>query len=76
MSKAMAAGVPQLILPLAYDQLDNAIRVRRLGAGVLLEPASFDVTKFFEAIDACGAVDFMSEGRQQPKMPAEKLSFD
>jgi len=36
-SKALAAGVPQLILPFAFDQLDNALRVRRLGAGDFLK---------------------------------------
>jgi rhamnosyltransferase subunit B len=29
----MSAGIPQLVLPVAYDQTDNAIRVKRLGAG-------------------------------------------
>jgi len=32
-AKALAAGVPQLIIPFAFDQLDNALRVQRLGAG-------------------------------------------
>src|SRR5207248_592859 len=32
-AKALAAGVPQVILPLAYDQKDNAIRVKRLDIG-------------------------------------------
>src|SRR5947207_1844678 len=32
-AEAFAAGVPQLILPIAFDQKDNAIRVKRLGAG-------------------------------------------
>jgi rhamnosyltransferase subunit B len=32
-AKALAAGTPQLILPFAFDQLDNAIRVKELGAG-------------------------------------------
>jgi rhamnosyltransferase subunit B len=32
-AKALAAGVPQLILPFAFDQMDNAHRVKQLGAG-------------------------------------------
>jgi rhamnosyltransferase subunit B len=30
---ALAAGAPQLVLPLAFDQFDNAVRVKRLGRG-------------------------------------------
>jgi rhamnosyltransferase subunit B len=37
-SEAMAAGIPQLILPMAWDQPDNAERVRRLGVGDSLPP--------------------------------------
>ena len=29
----MAAGIPQLVLPKAFDQFDNADRIRRLGVG-------------------------------------------
>ena len=36
LSQAFAAGVPQLIFPLAHDQFDNADRLERLGAGVSL----------------------------------------
>ncbi len=32
-SACMAAGIPQIIRPMAYDQFDNASRVERLGAG-------------------------------------------
>lgn len=33
-AKAFAAGIPQMIIPLAHDQFDNAQRVERLGAGL------------------------------------------
>lgn len=39
-AQALAAGVPQLILPLAWDQPDNAFRVKHLGAGDWLDPRS------------------------------------
>jgi rhamnosyltransferase subunit B len=32
-AKGLAAGVPQLILPFAFDQVDNGTRVKRLGVG-------------------------------------------
>jgi UDP:flavonoid glycosyltransferase YjiC (YdhE family) len=32
-AQALATATPQLILPLAFDQRDNAMRVKRLGAG-------------------------------------------
>ena len=32
-ASALATGTPQLVLPLAFDQKDNAMRVKRLGAG-------------------------------------------
>ena len=39
--EAMAAGIPQLIMPLAYDQPDNARRLKDLGVGDSLKPARF-----------------------------------
>ncbi len=33
MSQAIAAGIPQIIMPMAFDQLDNATRVKRLDIG-------------------------------------------
>jgi len=38
---ALAAGVPQVILPFAHDQLDNAARIQRLGVGRAISPARF-----------------------------------
>lgn len=37
-SAALQAGCPQLVLPLAWDQPDNAARVVALGAGLTLGP--------------------------------------
>ncbi len=33
-ARALASGTPQLILPFGFDQMDNAARVERLGAGL------------------------------------------
>jgi rhamnosyltransferase subunit B len=32
-AKALMAGTPQLVIPFAYDQKDNAARLKRIGAG-------------------------------------------
>ncbi|MDE1166660.1 MAG: glycosyltransferase [Pseudomonas sp.] len=36
MSLALAAGIPQVVMPVAHDQFDNAERLHRLGCGVKL----------------------------------------
>jgi UDP:flavonoid glycosyltransferase YjiC (YdhE family) len=41
MSQALAAGVPQVIMPMGFDQCDNAARVERLGVGKSLPPKRF-----------------------------------
>lgn len=40
-AQAMAAGIPQLVVPMAFDQPDNAARLERLGIGASLRPAKF-----------------------------------
>ena len=40
-AQALQAGKPQLIMPLAHDQLDNAARVRRFGVGESLSRTRF-----------------------------------
>lgn len=40
-AQAMRAGVPQLVMPLAFDQADNATRMKRLGVARLLFPKRF-----------------------------------
>lgn len=39
-AQAIAAGIPQLVLPFAHDQFDNAARLARLGVALTLRPTS------------------------------------
>lgn len=42
-AQGLAAGVPQLVWPLAHDQFDNAARLTALGVGDELRPKHFTV---------------------------------
>lgn len=44
-SQALAAGIPQLIMPMGFDQPDNAARLELLGVGRSLPPYRFTGTK-------------------------------
>lgn len=41
-SQALAAGIPQVIMPMGFDQFDNGDRVARLGVGRMLPRSRFD----------------------------------
>jgi rhamnosyltransferase subunit B len=52
-AQAMQASVPQLVMPLAFDQADNAARMKRLGVAKTLFPKRFtgkNVAKVLMAI--------------------------
>jgi len=51
MAQALAAGVPQLVTPLAHDQFDNAVRLRRLGCGDYILPRKFSPITAQEKLD-------------------------
>jgi len=40
-AQAIAAGIPQLVVPSTHDQPDNAVHVRRLGVGDFLLPRAY-----------------------------------
>src|SRR5690606_36416997 len=44
-SQALAAGIPQLVRPLAFDQFDNAARLKRLGVAEQLTPRQFRTSR-------------------------------
>lgn len=51
-AQALSAGVPQLVMPLAFDQPDNARRLERLGVGARLWPKAFTPPRVAEALRA------------------------
>lgn len=75
-AKLFRNGQSQAVrLPKEFRFKGSRVRVKRLGDSVVLQPDTFDVKNFFEAIDACGTPDFMNEGREQPPMPTEEIIF-
>jgi rhamnosyltransferase subunit B len=40
-AQSLAAGIPQLIMPMAFDQPDNAHRLKNFGVASVLKPAEF-----------------------------------
>lgn len=71
-AQGLAAGVPQLIMPMGYDQPDNAQRVKNLGVGDWLWPWRFSAGSVARKLDrllsstgpACRAVagNFKKDG--------------
>ncbi len=49
--QGLAAGLPQLLMPMAYDQPDNAARLKRLGVAESLAPKKFHGPGVARALD-------------------------
>jgi antitoxin VapB len=62
-------------LPKEFRFEGEAVRIRRVGTGVLLEPMNTDAEAWLRAIDELRGEPFMPEGRQQPAMPTAKDLF-
>jgi rhamnosyltransferase subunit B len=50
-SQAFAAGIPQIVMPMTFDQPDNAARIERLGAGLTLQPKDYRSDKIAALLD-------------------------
>ncbi len=50
-AQGLAAGLPQLIMPMAYDQPDNADRLERLGVAASLAPEKFKAPAVARALE-------------------------
>jgi len=51
-AQALRAGVPQLIMPMAYDQFDNAARVQELGVSTTLKQSNYKNPLVRQQLDA------------------------
>jgi UDP:flavonoid glycosyltransferase YjiC (YdhE family) len=49
-AKAMAAGTPQLICPIYFDQIDNGVRAKALGVGDWIKPRDREGTTVADAL--------------------------
>jgi len=49
-AQTLAAGVPQVIMPIGFDQPDNAARIVRLGVGEAIAPARFTSARVAQAL--------------------------
>jgi UDP:flavonoid glycosyltransferase YjiC (YdhE family) len=79
---ALETGCPQLVLPLAWDQPDNASRVARLGAGIALGPrcrTSEDLSRALAQVmappirDRCRALSRRPDGQHGFELAADWL---
>ena len=70
-AKALGAGVPQLILPFAYDQLDNGTRVKKLGVGNYIKPRHATVHRLADLVRLIQDADIIKRCRAIGKRLAE-----
>lgn len=82
-SQAMLAGTPQLLMPLAHDQFDNAARLRRLGLADAVPAPRFTASRAARALDrlladpqvadACRSISKRLESRAGLSQAADAL---
>lgn len=70
-SQGMLAGIPQLIMPMAYDQFDNAERLRELGVGSAVPVHAFQPARVARTLHALLS---HPDTATQCKSVAQKLS--
>jgi rhamnosyltransferase subunit B len=64
-AEALRAGTPQLVVPLAHDQFDNAARVARLGAGLVLHAARVTRARLTRRLRALLAAPAIADGARR-----------
>ena len=51
LAQGLKAGLPHLVMPMAFDQPDNATRLKRLGVGTALKPRQFTGPRVAHALE-------------------------
>jgi rhamnosyltransferase subunit B len=69
-AQALRCGVPQLIRPMAYDQYDNAWRLKRLGVGDWINPEEWQVPTVTAKLEA---ITTSSEVHEQCQVVANRF---
>jgi UDP:flavonoid glycosyltransferase YjiC (YdhE family) len=72
-SQGLAAGLPQVIMPMAHDQPDNAARLIRLGVGAQILPRQFNADTLAGALQRLLEDDAV---RCRAKELAQKIDRD
>jgi rhamnosyltransferase subunit B len=62
-AQAMRAGVPQLVMPYAFDQPDNAARMVRLGVGLSVSRKQYQARRVLQQLHALTAPSFQGRAR-------------
>jgi antitoxin VapB len=76
-AKLFKSGRSQAVrLPKEFRFEGKEVRIRRHGAGVLLEPMRVDMQAVFDAMDAIGGDPIFPNGREQPPMQEREFNFD
>jgi antitoxin VapB len=76
-AKLFKHGSSQAVrLPNEFRLPGKEVRIRRIGRAVLLEPLEFDVDTWLAKLAEYRNIPFMENGREQPPMPADDISFD
>jgi antitoxin VapB len=63
-------------LPREFRFEGEAVRVRRAGRGVLMEPMFTDTSAWFAELDRLASEPFMPGGREQPPTPKRDVFDD
>jgi antitoxin VapB len=76
-AKLFTHGRSQAVrLPKEFRFEGQEVRVTKIGDRVILEPMTPDAAMPWALLDELGDTPFMPEGRDQPEMPEDRITFE